>query len=1174
MLLTHNMLLYVVVTFLFAVPASEARTRTYYLAAVEEDWDYAPQGNCVNDDTQTSNLFLSKGPDRIGSIYRKVLYRQYTDASFRRQVARPASQGMVGPILRAETGDTIEVVFRNMALQANRSVSVHPHGVQYNKNAEGALYVDQTTGTNKADDGVAPGREFRYVWRVATAFGPTADDQPCLPWAYHSHVAATKDVDSGLVGLLLTCKPGTLYQSGPQSDRRRDVDKEFVLYLDTTDENDSWLLQQNLNKCGSPQSCRQLSQSGDQNFAASNRMSHVNGRVYGNLEGLEVTRGDKVAFYLFSINRGITSVHFSGQVLTVNNHMVDTLTLFPATFVSAIMTPFYPGNWLLASRNVDTYTAGQAAYLRVRPKLPVSWVYGRRRRQVPTETNQVSNAGSNLDLTADPELTGEAEAVAFSGRTLGPWKVFRPRTYYLGVEKYVWDYGPSGQDLYSGGPLTQPGSQASPYFTQGPQRVGGRYVKARYVQYTDHTFRTRQAREEHEQHLGILGPVVVAEVGELVEVVVRNMADRPYSFLPHGVLFDKDNEGFVYRNPDTTQMEGNVVQPQETTVYRFRAPMLSRDDEPCVTFTYHSAVDPVRDVNTGLVGPLVVCKRGQLPKEPWKPIGWGFLKGIARGSPKQWNQPLSWYESHAHVFLNFFTVDENLSWYLQENINTYTSNPTRVDKNDAGFRGANRKHSLNGRMFGNLEGLSFCRGDDVAWHVFGVGGQFDMHGVNFQGQTLEVTGNHVEAQVIIPGSALILTSTPDSIGNWSIACRTNFHFLTGMTAKYEVQDCGFEPQAQQVVGTTRRYYIAAEEMLWDYAPLKRDLVTGENFTNDAQGGYIFVKHTDRFIGSTYKKAVYVEYTDDTFSARRPRAQHEKHLGILGPVIKAEVGDVIEVVFLNKASRPYSVHPQGVQYDKDNEGAKYEDGAQPSAGDSVAPGQRFTYRWRVPERSGPGKNDPSCVAWMYYSSVNSVKDMCSGLVGPLLVCEPNTLKIKDVTTPGKTTQGQSTQGNSGFVARRDVDREFWMLYFVFDENLSWYLADNIQTFAPSRTDPADPDFQLSNRMNAINGLIYGNVPGLVMVEGDVVSWYLLGLGSSFDYHPVHFHGQTFTHRTDRSRRGDVLEVFPSTSAAVEMLCDNPGTWIVHCHFADHVKSGMEATYTILPRSAAAAISTTG
>ena len=70
------------------------------------------------------------------------------------------------------------------------------------------------------------------------------------------------------------------------------------------------------------------------------------------------------------------------------------------------------------------------------------------------------------------------------------------------------------------------------------------------MQYTDFTFSTRKSREEAEVHLGMLGPVLMAEVGDTVEVRVKNMASRPYSFLPHGVVFNKDNEGFVYRNPE------------------------------------------------------------------------------------------------------------------------------------------------------------------------------------------------------------------------------------------------------------------------------------------------------------------------------------------------------------------------------------------------------------------------------------------------------------------------------------------------------------------------------------------------------------------------------------------------------------------------------------------------
>lgn len=68
-----------------------------------------------------------------------------------------------------------------------------------------------------------------------------------------------------------------------------------------------------------------------------------------------------------------------------------------------------------------------------------------------------------------------------------------------------------------------------------------------------------------------------------------------------------------------------------------------------------------------------------------------------------------------------------------------------------------------------------------------------------------------------------------------------------------------------------------------------------------------------YIGRRNKKAVYREYTDSTFTKQKQRSKDEEYLGILGPLIKAEVGDVIEVVFKNLASRQYSIHPHGLFY---------------------------------------------------------------------------------------------------------------------------------------------------------------------------------------------------------------------------------------------------------------------
>jgi len=69
------------------------------------------------------------------------------------------------------------------------------------------------------------------------------------------------------------------------------------------------------------------------------------------------------------------------------------------------------------------------------------------------------------------------------------------------------------------------------------------------------------------------------------------------------------------------------------------------------------------------------------------------------------------------------------------------------------------------------------------------------------------------------------------------------------------------------------------------------------------------------------------------------------LGMLGPVIRAEVGDTVHIVFKNMASHNHSMHPHGFRYWKENEGVSGPD--QMSGGNSVAPGSSWTYVWDTP-----------------------------------------------------------------------------------------------------------------------------------------------------------------------------------------------------------------------------------
>lgn len=44
----------------------------------------------------------------------------------------------------------------------------------------------------------------------------------------------------------------------------------------------------------------------------------------------------------------------------------------------------------------------------------------------------------------------------------------------------------------------------------------------------------------------------------------------------------------------------------------------------------------------------------------------------------------------------------------------------------------------------------------------------------------------------------------------------------------------------------------------------------------------------------------------------------------------------------------------------------------------------SYTWEVPERAGPGFNDPSSVMWMYHSHADETLDTWAGLAGPMII----------------------------------------------------------------------------------------------------------------------------------------------------------------------------------------------
>jgi len=53
---------------------------------------------------------------------------------------------VLGPVIRGAVGDTIKVTFKNMLKDPEHRVSMHPHGVFYDKQSEGSPYADGLPG--------------------------------------------------------------------------------------------------------------------------------------------------------------------------------------------------------------------------------------------------------------------------------------------------------------------------------------------------------------------------------------------------------------------------------------------------------------------------------------------------------------------------------------------------------------------------------------------------------------------------------------------------------------------------------------------------------------------------------------------------------------------------------------------------------------------------------------------------------------------------------------------------------------------------------------------------------------------------------------------------------------------------------------------------------------------
>jgi FtsP/CotA-like multicopper oxidase with cupredoxin domain len=279
------------------------------------------------------------------------------------------------------------------------------------------------------------------------------------------------------------------------------------------------------------------------------------------------------------------------------------------------------------------------------------------------------------------------------------------------------------------------------------------------------------------------------------------------------------------------------------------------------------------------------------------------------------------------------------------------------------------------------------------------------------------------------------------------------------------------------VGARREYWIQAEPVKWNIVPTGRDAMMDRK-----------VKGKTKFAAYAYRA-----YTAGFAAPLGPAT-------IPGPLIEAETGDAIVVNFRNQVAAPVTIHPHGVFYSQEMDGA-YK-GRHTDPGGFVQRKRTFQYVWEAREGTEG--------TWLYHDhGPMDPLAVFKGLFGPLIV--------RRAGAPRPT-------------------REF---------NLAFH------SFTPQVTG-------IDRNFSCINGRAYaGNTPTLGAAVGDSVAFNVFALDN--DFHTFHVHGHRWTDPSGKVIDNQTLG--PGDSITAAFVEDNPGRWFYHCHVFSHLHEGMNGWYLV-------------
>ncbi|GAB4814065.1 hypothetical protein N2152v2_001111 [Parachlorella kessleri] len=1089
--------------------SSQGQNHVWYIAAEETLWDYAPGGKNLcfrhqkghshdeeehqdTDDTEDL-LWVNKG---LGRFLKKAVYVQYTNDSFQEVIPKPQEfnhTGLLGPILRARVGDTITVIFRN---KLPFPVNLEPTGLQPN-------IAPEANGAAAFAPAAAPNETLTYTWLVPEDAGPSDGDPNYKLWLYSSGVDPVAHDVAGLVGGFLIGRNASAQAAAEAaSTLAPEADYDVIMLLMIMDENKSPFYSDNL----AGRSADDLNGIDSEEDLEESLLKHsVNGYLFCSGPMAEMQQGDRVRWHVATLGTetDLHNAHVHGNTFSQRGLRDDQLKLIAGSVQSVVMDADNAAIWWMHCHVNDHITAGMMALYHVLP----------------------NNATNAIEDGVKAELNGTtrnyyiaAEEASMRG---------------LPVETVMWNYAPENGYMCDGAwqPWTE---EQAEYVANRTGFIGSTYIKGQFIEYTDATFTQKKERAPEDDYLGILGPMLRAEVGDTIEVLLINRMRYPVSMHPHGVRYMKDSEGAPYNDGTSGKdIMDDVVQPGTNYTYVWQASGGDKGGECAVPETaapgpaggstrlwmYHSHTNEITDTYAGLAGGIIVGRRGVLDRDT-----------------------LAATDVDREVMLFFSVMNEANSLFFEDNVDHFVKGHEAKDEQEdheeyeEEFEESNLMHSINGYVYCNMPPLQFTVGERVRVYVMALGTEVDMHTPNMQHSVFRTPlgGHTMPALSMVPGSMHTVDLIPETPGEALVQCRVGDHIAAGMRALYSVVPGPDTATMQEASGTepAQRYYIAAEPVEWEYAPLGLDACNGEPFGEEA---LVFVGQVNgSTIGSRYLKALYRQYTDETFTELAPRPVEA---GILGPTLLLEAGQQFEVVFQNRLDFDVNIAFDGALE------ARHDT----KAGTKVAPGANFTYSYVIPDSMAPGSQDLSTVAYAYTSSVDLITHPNAGLIGMLVVATPGSL------TPANTTTASSWQQ-----LPQGVDRLIPLLFNIQNENENPFLGLNMAATGVQADVVGSDDFEESNLMHSVNGYVYCNIPALEVALNSTVRFVMLGMGSEADMHSPTFTGQVLLSVGSTSR---TVELMPTVTKVVDMVPSEAGRWQFYCDVHDHIVAGMRGTLVV-------------